>query len=173
MHFTYLRGHSQTTWTSFRVFLTPSPLMWTQIYSYTVNIFTEFLTPTLPLSCSRSLWMTPIVDFVFIVVLILRNALLFYYLCVSLFYRSNAVKHIILGKIDSYQKSKGIVSKSLPSDLVTNFQQRKVLALNLLQFRAGSGPNPTRNLTHGSRVFKNQNRTGSLFGNPSNSKLQK
>ena len=30
--------------------------------------------------------------------------------------------------------------------------------------RAGSGPNPTRNLTRGSRVFKNPNRTGSFFG---------
>ena len=33
--------------------------------------------------------------------------------------------------------------------------------------RAGLGPNPTRNLTCGSRVFKNPNRTGSLFGDPS------
>ena len=30
--------------------------------------------------------------------------------------------------------------------------------------RAGSGPKLTRNLTHGSRVFKNPNQTGSLFG---------
>ena len=32
--------------------------------------------------------------------------------------------------------------------------------------RAGLGPNPTRNLTRGSRVFKNPNRTGSFFGEP-------
>ena len=32
--------------------------------------------------------------------------------------------------------------------------------------RAGSGPNPTRNLTRGSRVFKNPNQTGSFFAEP-------
>ena len=32
--------------------------------------------------------------------------------------------------------------------------------------RAGSGPKPTRNLTRGSHVFKNPNRTGSFFGEP-------
>ena len=32
--------------------------------------------------------------------------------------------------------------------------------------RAGSGPNPNRNLTRGSRVFKYPNQTGSLFGEP-------
>ena len=42
-----------------------------------------------------------------------------------------------------------------------------------LKGRAWLGPNPTRNLTRGSHVFKNPNRTRSLFGDPSNSKLQK
>ena len=38
--------------------MTPSPLIWTQIYSYYASIFLNILTPALLPDFSRSLWMT-------------------------------------------------------------------------------------------------------------------
>ena len=55
-------------------------------------------------------------------------------------------------------------NKSIAMQAIWYFDEAQ--CQNCILFRAGSGPNPTRNLTRGSHVFKNPNRTGSLFGEP-------